>query len=178
MATTYSLAAKYFLDFNAALTASYGTNATQNTIVDSLVTGGQDFAAIKNTLDDGTAANQAQEFWHDRRSVAGGANDDLDLNNASLTNAYGQTVAMTRAVWFLLRLTSPATGVRLVIGNAPTNTWTAWFGAAAHTEEVRDITFHVNQIDAWTISGTNKVLRINNPTGSAIQYDIIVIGSP
>ena len=129
-------------------------------------------------LSNGTAADQATNFWHDKRSVGAAANDDLDLNNGSILNAFGQALALTKVAWVLIRLTAPGAGIRLVVGNAPTNPWLAWFGAVAHTEEVRTLVFKDNQIDQWTVSGTSKVLRINNPTASAVVYDIVILGSP
>ena len=43
---TFSLAAKYFLDFNGTLTESFGTASVQNQIVDVLVRGSTNFAAL------------------------------------------------------------------------------------------------------------------------------------
>ena len=100
------------------------------------------------------------------------------LNNGSLLNAFGQALALTKVAWILIRLTAPATGARLLVGNAVANAWLAWFGAVTHTEEVRIVLCKDNQIDQWTVSGTSKVLRINNPTASAIVYDIVILGSP
>ena len=75
----FSLAAKYFLDLNAALTESFGTVSVQNTVIDALVPGTSTFAALKNTLTNGAAADQAANLWHDKRSVAATTNDDLDF---------------------------------------------------------------------------------------------------
>jgi len=175
---TFDLAAKYFLDFNAVLTEAFGTASAQNSIPDALVPGSTNFAAIQNVLSNGTAANQATNLWHDRRSVGAGANDDLDLNNASILNAFGQALALTKVAWVFFRIVTPATTVRLVLGAAASNPWQAWFGATTHTEEVQNLFFKDNQIDQWTVSGTSKVLRVNNPTASAVIYDIVILGSP
>jgi hypothetical protein len=45
---------------------------------------------------DGTAADQADKIWHDSRTLASGASDDLDLN--ALTNTiFGSTVTINMA---------------------------------------------------------------------------------
>ena len=170
--------ARFEVMFRTQLANTIGTASAQNTVTDLFVSGTTALPALKKTLTDGATANKADNVWHDRRTITAGANSDLDLNNGSLFNAHGVALALTRVVWFLMRLTAPATGVRLVVGNAAADPWLAWFGAVAHTEEVRGILLKENQIDAWTVSGTSKVLRINNPTGSSITYDIAVVGSP
>lgn len=177
MASTYALTGNYYLSFAAQLIETWGTGTAQNTVVDALIAGTTSFPALKNQLTDGNAANQAHQFWHDCRSVAGSANDDLDLNGGTMTNVFGVTVTMTKVAWVLLKLVTPAVGVRVVVGNAASNAWTAWFGAQSHTEECRDTLFKVNQIDQWTVDSTHKTLRINNPTGSAISYHIAILGS-
>src|SRR5688572_4302932 len=45
------------------------------------------------SLADGTAADQADKLWHDQRTVAAGANDDLDLT-ALVNTIFGSTVTI------------------------------------------------------------------------------------
>jgi hypothetical protein len=147
---------------------------SQATISDRRVAGMKGFASFAKALANGTGANNARyRFWK-QYTTSGGANNDLDLT--SLTDDFGVTVTFSLVKWFLLRITSPATGVRLVVGNQGTNTFVGWFGAATHTEEVRDWIAKINQLDGWTVDSTHKALRINNPTGSAITYDLVILG--
>lgn len=160
--------------FDPAFTAVFKRALSVSTIPDRLVAGSPSFAALTKTLANGTGANKANKrYWHNR-TVANGTNDDIDLT--TLTDDFGSTINFSLLKWVLIRLSAPATGVRVVIGNAGTNSFVGWFGAAAHTEEVRDQLWRVNQIDGWTVDNTHKILRINNPTGSPIAYDIALLG--
>jgi hypothetical protein len=147
---------------------------SQSPITDRLVAGTNGFATLNKSLTNGTGANKARYRYRKQRTVNNGANDDLDLT--ALVDDFGVTITFALVKWILIRIVTPATGVRVVVGNAASNVFTGWFGAAAHTEEVRDQIFKCNQIDGWTVSGTVKMLRINNPTGSPIVYDIVILG--
>ena len=173
MATTYSLSASASLALRVALQQ----NLAQNSQVDLLQAGLGNFAAYSKQLSDGSTAGKAHVCWHDQRTLAAAGNDDIVLGSGStLVDAFGVTIAMTRVVWFLLRVVTPAVDKRVLIGNHPTTPWQAWFGATTHTEEVRSFTFKENQIDAWTVAASDT-LRVNNPGSVTAVYDIVVVGN-
>jgi len=169
MATGITSAAK-----SQALSATYRDTGTHNNVSDAITLGSGGIAAFSKSLTDGTGANKANKLWHQQRSISAGANDDLDLR--SLTDRFTTALVFSKLKWFFLRLTSPATGVKLVMGNYGANGFTGWFGATTHTEDVADHVDKTNQIDGWTVDATHRYLRINNPGGAAVTYDIILVG--
>ncbi len=50
----------------------------------------------------GVGADQADEAWHDTRTVAFGATDSLDLSGG-VTNAFGQSMTLTKVKAIVLR---------------------------------------------------------------------------
>ena len=131
------------------------------------------------TLTDGTGAGQADLIFHDRRTLAASANEDIDLNG--VLTKLGQTVnfARIRAVVVLassentndVQVTRPsANGVPLFmaagdgIALRPGEAF-AWLGGAA------DATGKV------VTAGTADLLNVaNSGAGSSVTYDVIIIG--
>jgi hypothetical protein len=162
-----------------ALAVTYTEKTLQNFVQDRLVAGSGNFKKLQKSINaTGTAANQGKFLYHDQLTVQPATNTDLILNSATNTfvDAFQLPLQFTAVKWFLLRLTAPAAGVRIVLGNAAGQPWPAWFGQSNQTMEVRDELFMVNQIDGWTVVAQDK-LRFNNPTASAITFDIAIIGS-
>ena len=130
---------------------------------------------------DGVAADQCDKIWHDTRTLAAGASDDLDLN--SLTNTlFGSTVTINFAkVKFLLLVnTSTVAGDDLTLGGAASQEWTAWVGAAGDKVRVpADSCLLVsNKKNGWTVvNGSSDVLRIGNVGSAAVTYKIVLAGT-
>lgn len=131
-------------------------------------------------LSDGSGAGQANLVWHDLRTVAAGANDDL-LLSALPQSIFGNTVNLDFAAvkGILIVNASTTTGDELLVGAAPTHAWSAPLGSA--TDKVRvpanSCLLLVNQNDGWTVTpGSADTLRIANLTGDDIPYKIVIVG--
>lgn len=166
-----------------------GTGATQARMPLPLRSGTTDFPEFTRLLTNGTGANQATNQWSDCRTLAASTREELHLNGTlsvlasgtteTLVNAAGVTLAFTRIVWFLCRVRDPAAGKRIVLGDADTNPWLAWFGTNPDaTEEVRVDCLKRNDIDGWAVTGSSAVLRVANPSSVSVVYDIAIVGSP
>jgi hypothetical protein len=132
-------------------------------------------------LTTGNGANQGNLVFSDRRTLAASATEDLDLNGASLQDAFGANVAFTRVRALVVRA-SPNNVNPVVVGGAATNGFIAPFGAAAHTVSVRPggvLCLIAPDATAYQVTAaTADLLRIGNGgAGSAVEYDIVVIGS-
>ncbi len=137
-------------------------------------------------LADGTGASQANSVWHDQRTVATGANDDLDLT--ALTNSiFGSTITInfTAVKALLLVNTNTATADELVIDSSVANAYKGFFNGSA-TSKVECgpdsavlLSAKVGGFQSnGTVGGTNKVIRISNPAGGTnIVYKIAIIGT-
>jgi hypothetical protein len=133
------------------------------------------------TFADGVAADQADKIWHDSRTLAAAANDDLDLN--ALTNTiFGSTVTINLAKVKAILIVNTATtaGEDLTVGGAPAQEWTAWVAAAGDRVRVpADSCLLIsNRKTGWTVTnGASDTLRITNTGAGSITYKIAVLGT-
>lgn len=136
-----------------------------------------DFAV---SLADGSGNNQVDAIWHDERTVAGGAQDDLDLSNLTRTlfgAAVSVALARVKAILIVNRSTAP--GDDLTIGAAPANAFAGPFDGSATAKVVCGADSALvlcKKVDGWDVTGTSKILRIDNPQAGAITYRIVILG--
>ena len=133
------------------------------------------------TLADGTADDQADKVWHDSRTLAAAASDDLDLTALTHT-IFGSTVTISfakiKAV--LIINTSTTTGDDLTVGGAAAQEWTAWVAAAGDKVRVpADSCLLIsNKKTGWTVTnGASDTLRITNAGANPVTYKIAVLGT-
>jgi hypothetical protein len=133
------------------------------------------------TFLDGVAADQADKVWHDFRTLAVAANDDLDLN--ALTNSiFGSTVTINFAKIKCILIVNMATaaGDDLLVGGAAAQPWSAWAGAADDRVRVPadSCLLFSNRKSGWTVTnGASDTLRIANAGTGSITYRIAVLGT-
>lgn len=153
-------------------------------------------AALTNTLDlatsttpldltktyrlaDGTGANQANRVFHDQRTLAASATEDLDLAGV-LTDAYGATITMARVK--ALVVSAAAANTNNVNVTRPASNGVPLFLAAGDGIPVRPGgTFAWIAPDATGIAvtaGTGDLLTFTNSAGStSVTYDVVIIGA-
>ena len=137
--------------------------------------------AFARSLADGTAAGQADKLWHDRRTIAAGANDDLDLT-ALTQSLFGGTVTipLAKVKALLVVNTATAAGEDLEVGGSGGAEWSAPFGAAGDKVKVPadSCLLLVNRVSGWTVTnGAADVLRIRNAGSGGIDYQIAIVGT-
>jgi hypothetical protein len=130
-------------------------------------------------LSDGNGANQAQQQWHDQRTIAPSGNDDLDLAGV-LTNAFGALVTFTKIKALIIR-GAAANANDVVVGGAAANQLLTLFGSATDKVKVKPggilILLAPDANGYGVTAGTGDILRIaNGGAGTSVTYDIIVIG--
>ncbi|MGW6518547.1 hypothetical protein [Streptomyces sp. NPDC054962] len=132
-------------------------------------------------LTDGTAAGKADRVFHDRRSLAASATEDLDLAGV-LTDAFGATITFAR-IKAIVIVASAGNANNVVIGAAASNAWATLLNATG-TITLRPGAFvaaAAGAADAVTYAvtpATGDVLKIaNSGAGSAVTYDIVIIGA-
>lgn len=126
-------------------------------------------------LANGTGANQANQVFVDSRSLASGANETIDLSG-SLTNAIGESVTFT-AIKVLMIKNNGTTA--LTVGNAASNQFSSYLGAAAHTMIVPagGVALHTAPSAGFAVTaGTGDQLKVENAAGATCAYDLILIG--
>lgn len=136
---------------------------------------------IRLALTSGTSANQIDKIWHDRRTLAGGANETLDLIG-SLTDAFGVTASFAKVKAILIYNRTTTTGVFLLVGGAASNAWAGGMLVdASDKAKVGPGGFlaWASPVDGYAAAaGSTDNLKIENGHGStAAEYDIIIIGT-
>jgi len=131
-------------------------------------------------LTDGAGGGQANSLWHDLRTVAVSAHDDLSL--AALPQMiFGNSVSIDLvAVKALLIVNTETTaGEDLLVGAAASSPWSAPFGGAGHQVRVPadSCLLLVNKTAGWTVaSGSSETLRVANAGTGPIDYKIVIVG--
>lgn len=134
------------------------------------------------TLPTGTGAAQVDRIWHDQRTVAAGASDDLDLT-ALVRQVFGQNISTNFAAVkaILLVNQSTITGDDLAVGGAGASAFSAPFNADDNAQLMApadSVLLLANTKLGWpVIAGTAHVLRVHNPAASAVEYAIVIAGT-
>lgn len=133
----------------------------------------------------GAATDQCDTLWHDERTIAAGANDDLDLT--SLTRAFANgTVAsnFARVKLIHIDLYAGASGDKLVLDSSVTNGYLGPFNGSATSQlaigpgSTDGPTVLSNMRDGFGLTTTsNKVLRVKNPGANPVTYTIAIFGT-
>lgn len=127
---------------------------------------------------DGAGAGQASVFYTASRTLAGGANESLDLNGTALTDVFGTALALTKIKGIIIQARGENT-TNLTVGNV-TNSIATIFGATYSMvlqpgELLAKIT---NSAAGYVVTAsTGDLLNIANAAGASATYDIILIGS-
>ena len=133
----------------------------------------------KFTLTDGAGANQCNQMWHDQRTLAASATENLDLSG-SLTNQYGTSVVFARVKGlFVLNASAIAT---ITLRGAAANGWSTMFQVSANPLILQPgapfVNYAPNATGYLVTAGTGDTFRVNNNDGSnSATYDILIIGS-
>ena len=134
---------------------------------------------VIKALSNGVGANQANQTWHDRRTLAQSATDSLDLVGAALSDAFGNAISMAR-LKFLLVINNSVASTLQVGGNANA---VPLYGAAADYEILRPGGFKVwGGLDATgcvLTGGSGDILDITHGGEDAadLTYDIVILGA-
>ncbi len=131
-------------------------------------------------LTDGTGSNQANRIFHDRRTLAASANEDLDLAG-SLTDAFGATITFARIKAIMVKAAATNTNNVLVGGDA-TSTFFTWVGAETDLVVVRPgglFLLATPDSTGYAVTATTgDLLRVaNSSSGTSVTYDIVLVGA-
>lgn len=127
-------------------------------------------------LENGTGADQANQVWHDTRTLTTGATETLDLSG-SLTNAFGESVTFTKVKAILIKNKGTTT---LSVGAAVATQFVSPFGSATDLVKIPGGgIFLLTAPDATGFAcagGATDNLKIANAAGASCDYDIVLIG--
>lgn len=135
----------------------------------------------RSVFDNGTGAGQADKVFHDQRTLAASATEDLDLAGV-LTDPLGAALTFARIRGLVVAAAAANTN-NVVVGNASSNAWAALLGATG-TVVLRPgavLALAVGEADAAgyaVTAGTGDLLKVaNSAGGTSVTYDLIIIGA-
>lgn len=127
---------------------------------------------------DGTAADQAQIIFHDRRTLGASTSENLDLAGA-LTHPLGGVITFTAIKAIIVKAAAANTG-NLRVGATVANAFQGPFGAAAVGNLVTPDGWLVlmdPSAAGWAVvAGTADLLKVENLVAASGTYDIIIVG--
>jgi hypothetical protein len=163
------------VSFQATLTDLGQTAAT---CVGSVQTGNE-FPTLSAPMTTGTASKQGNLLTSAKYTIAGGANQDIDLSGSLLSPA-NLSAVFTKVKQVVVAIDSPDGTKKVRVGpQGVTNGCQLWFGGvgAQAYEEVVEFMLKTDRFTGWTVTpGTGDILRINNPTGVSVDVYIAIIG--
>jgi hypothetical protein len=128
---------------------------------------------------DGAGANQANLIWHDQRTLAASASENLDLAG-SLTDVYGQTATFARIKALLIKSASGNTN-NVNVSREATN------GVPLFLAAGDGLLIPPGGVFLWAspsaagvalTAGTADLLTVaNSAAGTSVTYDIYVLGA-
>lgn len=131
-------------------------------------------------LADGNAAGQANQVWHDRRTLIA-ASELINLSGTGAnakTNAFGETVAFTTVKGLVIHNRTITAGANLIVGNASAAFVTP-FNAASSRVNVYPggllMLFAPNT--GYAVTGTTADDLKLDAGAATIEYDIYIIGT-
>jgi len=153
----------------------------------STLTGTADLASVTSALaypyrlklPNGTAAGQASKVWADHRSIPASSNDDIDLAGV-LTDALGAALTFARVKALVVRAADTNVN-NVVVGGASSTfaTWNTGTNAAVVVRPSGLLVLAAPDATAYAVTATSAdLLRLTNSgAGTAVEYDIVVIGA-
>lgn len=154
-------------------------DATLSNALD-LATAAVPLAYRKNhTWTSGTDAAQANQVFHDQRTLSASATEDLDLAGG-LTDAYGTTLTFTKIRALIVQAAAANTN-NVLVGGAAAAQFATWVSDATDKIVVRPggtLALIAPDATGYAVTATTgDILRIANSAGTtSVTYDLILIG--
>ncbi len=162
------------------LTACVKVNITADLVGDNDL-GSRDYHLAYSKvmqLAHGTAANQANQIWTDKRNLGVSATEDLDLYGV-LVSPLGTTLNFTKIKCIFVYAYSTNTNNVIIGGNAAG--LVNWVGNKNDVINLRPGSFMCltapDNTGYGVTTSTGDILTItNSSSGTAVDYDIIIMG--
>lgn len=130
-------------------------------------------------LESGTGAGQADKAFHDQRTLAASATEDLDLAGI-LADVYGAAITFVRVKGLFIAASS--SNINNVVIGGGTNPWATLLSSTG-TVTLKPggwCGFGAGASDAvgWPVTAaTGDILKVANSAGStSVTYDIVIVG--
>ncbi len=130
-------------------------------------------------LANGVGLNQADQLWHDQRTLAPSANEDLDLAG-SLVDAFGATLTFTAIKGMIFKAAVGNTN-NVQVGNSGVNGFINWVGDTSDLINIKPggifCLFDPTAAGYAVTGGTGDLLKVTNSgAGTSVTYDVVLVG--
>lgn len=128
----------------------------------------------------GTGANQANMWWHDQRTLAASATEDLDLAG-SLISVFGTTITLTSLKGVFVAASSSNNSANNVNVTRPAANGITWLLAAGDGISLKAgawvAWFDPSANGATVTAGTADLITFTNSAGTnSVVYDVFLLG--
>lgn len=133
---------------------------------------------IESRFTNGTGSGQANEFWHDTRTVNASANEDLDLAGALTSVINGATLTFTKIKAILIVAASGNTNAVRV--TRPASNGVPLFLAAGDGIDLPAgaVFFASFPAGVTVTASTGDLINVeNSSSGTSVTYDIYILGT-
>lgn len=132
------------------------------------------------TMSNGTSTGQVSQMWHDRRTLAASASENLDLAGV-LTNAFGVTLTFTSIKFIYVKASAANNAANPVHVIRHTSAGAPLFLAALDGIALLPgaIFMYVSPTTGVTVTATTAdMITITNGAGTnSVDYDIVIVGT-
>lgn len=163
------------LDFSGALTVDL-VGTLKNTMADGTVVTDAFSNKSKATIANGTGSWKAQLCYHDQFSLTTNTVKALDLTDIS--SVFGK-YTFTKLKALYVELVTATAGYKIYFGGGLSDPW--WGPIDSASDEGVEIGaasrfFIESPVDGWTVTQSEKVIQINNPTGGTVVVKLAIFG--
>jgi hypothetical protein len=137
--------------------------------------------SLEDTLANGTAIDQADVLWHDRRTLAATTSEDLDLAASLVSALTGAAVTFAKIKCIYIKNRATTAGYILAVGGASATQFVNW---VANSSDILNISpdgflllWNPSLAGYAVAASTGDLLKINNTGGGSLDYDIVLIGT-
>lgn len=161
---------------------------TAKVTVDAAHTSALDLATVSDPLDfvktiklaNGTGADQADQLYHDQRTVSASSNEDLDLAGG-LSDAFGSTLTFARVKLLAVYAATGNTN-NVIVTQPASNGVPGLFDAAGDGVVVRPgglfLWIAPDATAAVVTASTGDLINVeNSSSGTSVTYDLVIIGA-
>ena len=132
------------------------------------------------TMTQGTAAAQADQQWHNSRTLAASSSESLHLHGV-LLDAFGEQVNFARVK--ALQIANLSQTGSMTIGGSGTHPWVGPFGGGSQTLTLPagGILLLAAPVDAvgWIVTNNSadQLQIVNNDSANPLTYEIVIVGA-
>jgi hypothetical protein len=128
-------------------------------------------------LGNGTGVNQANNLFHDRRTLAPSANENLDVAGV-LTSGLGDTLGFTALKAIII--VAAASNTTTLTVSRPASNGVAFLAAASDAFILKPgglfVLIDPSAAGIPVAAGTGDLINVSNIAGASAEYDVIFIG--